>query len=136
MKSLPVAFMAALIFGLGLGLAGMTLPSNVIGFLDIAGAWDISLAFVMVGAIATFSTVYWSTRKRIRPLLAASFQYPEPKPIDRQLLLGAVLFGIGWGLAGFCPGPALVSAVTGRWPVLIFLICMAAGIFFHDRFKR
>jgi uncharacterized membrane protein YedE/YeeE len=125
------AFVSALIFGLGLGLSGMTLPSKVIGFLDITGAWDPSLAAVMVGAILVHSISFRLIAKRKSPMLTAEFQIPSRRDIDWRLILGAVLFGAGWGLGGFCPGPALVGLATGQGPVVIFVASMLVGMWLH-----
>ena len=104
-----VAFVAGLIFALGLGISGMTLPQKVIGFLDVTGAWDYSLAFVMGGAVVVYGIAYQLVRRMEKPRYAAKFHLPTSRKIDWRLLLGAMLFGAGWGLGGFCPGPALVS---------------------------
>ncbi len=129
LKFLMTAFFAGFVFALGLGISGMTLPSKVIGFLDLTGDWDPSLAFVMIGAIIVH-TIAWNVwlKKKSRPLLALHFSLPELKKIDKRLIFGAVLFGIGWGLAGFCPGPALVSLVSLHQGVLIFVLAMIAGM--------
>lgn len=129
MKSIIASFLSAVLFGLGLGLAGMTLPEKVLGFLDVTGDWNMSLAFVMVGAIATHAITYRFISKRTSPILAPVFQIPTRRDIDRPLLLGAAIFGIGWGLGGFCPGPALVTMTTGVPGVLAFVLSMIAAIY-------
>ncbi len=101
-----VGLVSGLLFGAGLVLSGMTRPDKVIGFLDLTGDWDPSLAFVMVGAIGVFAFAAWAARRQTRPVWAPSFQWPTRKDIDARLLLGSALFGLGWGLAGYCPGPA------------------------------
>jgi uncharacterized membrane protein YedE/YeeE len=126
------AFFSALIFGLGLGMSGMTLPANVIGFLDITGNWNPSLAFVMVGAIAVHSLSYRMITKRESPVLTTHFQIPKNRFVDRKLILGSVLFGAGWGIGGFCPGPAIVASVSGVPAVLLFLISMIVGVYMHQ----
>jgi uncharacterized membrane protein YedE/YeeE len=126
------AFFSALMFGLGLGFAGMTLPSKVIGFLDVTGSWDPSLAFVMIGAIAVHSLSYRLITKRASPVLTANFQIPTKRQIDLKLIFGSVLFGAGWGLGGFCPGPAIVSAVSGVPSVLFFLVSLVAGVYVYQ----
>ena len=131
MSLLLAAFFSALIFGLGLGVSGMTLPSKVIGFLDVTGTWDPSLAFVMIGAIAVHSLSYQLITKRASPILTGNFQIPTKRQIDSKLILGSLLFGAGWGLGGFCPGPAIVAAVSGAPSVLVFLASMVAGVFVH-----
>ncbi|QDF05866.1 DUF6691 family protein [Myxococcus xanthus] len=123
------AFLSGLIFALGLGLAGMTDPANVLGFLDIAGDWDYRLAFVMGGAIAVHAALRPLIHQRARPLFAAKFpSLPASKP-DSKLLVGAALFGVGWGLGGYCPGPALTSLATGAFPLLVFVPAMFAGFY-------
>jgi uncharacterized membrane protein YedE/YeeE len=126
-KRLGTAFIAGLVFALGLALSGMTNPGKVIGFLDLAGAWDPSLAFVMAGAIAVHVAVArWSVKAR-RPLFDDRFYLPPATAIDRPLIGGAMLFGIGWGIAGYCPGPALVGAVGLAPTTWLFLLAMLAG---------
>jgi uncharacterized protein len=127
-KELGFSFLAGLVFAIGLGISGMTLPSKVIGFLDVAGDWDPSLAFVMGGAIAVHLTVNRFVQKRGRPLLSDIFHLPKRSEIDGRLVAGAALFGIGWGLGGFCPGPALVSAAAGQKEALLFVGAMTAGM--------
>jgi uncharacterized protein len=135
--SILVQFAAGLIFGLGLILAGMANPAKVLNFLDLAaipaGHWDASLLFVMAGGIAVTMLGYRLTFARGRPLLAERFALPSASRPDARLVSGAVLFGIGWGLAGFCPGPALVAALTGGAPALIFLAAMLAGMILARR---
>lgn len=125
------AFFSALLFGLGLGVSGMTLPSKVIGFLDVTGNWDPSLAFVMFGAIAVHSVTFRLIAKRESPLLTTKFQIPTNKDIDPKLIVGSLLFGAGWGLGGFCPGPALVSLVSGVPSVAVFVVSMIVGVYLH-----
>ena len=123
------AFLCGLMFALGLGLGEMTQPARIIGFLNVAGRWDPTLIFVMGGAIAASVTLFPLILKRTQPILAGSFVLPEKRHIDLPLIAGAVLFGVGWGLSGYCPGPALVSLVTLRSGVLVFVISMAAGLY-------
>lgn len=123
------AFLVGLLFGAGLIVAQMTNPSKVIGFLDITGNWDPSLAFVMVGAIAVYAPAYWLSRVRpARPLWGEEFKLPLRQQIDRPLVLGALMFGVGWGLSGFCPGPALTSAGFGEPRVWVFVAAMLVGM--------
>lgn len=136
MKSLLVSFVSGIVFALGLGISGMTCPIKVIGFLDFTGKWDASLAFVMLGAIAVYSIAYQIVRGRTAPLLSAKFLIPDRNDVDRKLIFGAVLFGAGWGLAGFCPGPAITSLASGAAPVALFVIAMLAGIYLHGAFAR
>lgn len=123
------AFLCGVVFAVGLLVAQMTNPAKVIGFLDMTGAWDPSLAFVMGGALVVFGTAYLLSRRiRARPLLDGRFYVPGAQGITWQLVVGSLLFGLGWGLAGFCPGPALVSAGFGDSRVWIFVAAMVVGI--------
>ncbi len=130
-----VALAAGALFGFGLSLSGMLDPARVIGFLDIAsGRWDPSLAFVLGGAVAVAIPGVLIQRRLARPALDRVFHLPETGRIDRRLLAGSALFGIGWGLAGFCPGPAVAALSLGLQPVFLFVAAMAVGMFVHDRF--
>ncbi len=127
-KGILAALGAGVIFGVGLIVGGMTQPAKVIGFLDVTGAWDPSLAFVMGGAIAVFMPLLrLMTRRRKAPVLGASFAMPTRSDLDGRLLLGAALFGIGWGTAGYCPGPAITSLGTLAPSSLLFFASMFAG---------
>lgn len=123
-----LAALAGVLFALGLALADMTSPARVIAFLDIGGAWDPTLAFVMAGAIGVYAAAVANTRRRAAPWLGGRFHAPSASAIDRRLLGGAAVFGVGWGLSGYCPGPALVAAGTGAAPTLVFVASMIAGI--------
>ena len=123
-----IAFLAGLVFGIGLIVAGMTDPARVLGFLDLAGLWNPSLAFVMGGAILVALPAFAIARQRQRTLLGAPLQLPTSTRIDRRLLLGAVAFGVGWGLAGLCPGPALALLASGNGKVLLFVVSMLGGM--------
>jgi uncharacterized protein len=136
MKSLLVSFASGIVFALGLGISGMTRPPKVIGFLDFAGDWDPSLAFVMIGAISVYFVAYRVIRRRSAPLLAEKFSIPQRGDIDRNLILGAAIFGAGWGLGGFCPGPALTSLASGAAPIVIFVATMAAGMYLQGTITR
>ena len=129
-------FLAGLLFGIGLMLAGMTDPSKVIGFLDLAGPWDPSLALVMGGAIAVGACAFAVAGKRSRTLLGGALQLPVARQIDRRLVGGALLFGMGWGLAGFCPGPALVSMAAGQPKALLFVVAMVMGMALFEWAER
>ncbi|PMQ05114.1 hypothetical protein DyAD56_11080 [Dyella sp. AD56] len=132
MKSL-VALFAGLLFGVGLGIAGMTQPAVVLGFLDVAGAWNPRLLFVMAGAVLTTAIGYrlvWRARK---PRLEASFEMPSARRIDGRLLVGSALFGIGWGIAGYCPGPALASLGSGIGSVWLLVASMMLGWWLASR---
>ena len=126
------AFVAGLIFGLGLILSGMTDPSKVIAFLDLAGMWDPSLALVMGGAIVVASIGFYFASRRSRAVLGDLMRLPTATRIDRRLVLGSLAFGVGWGLAGYCPGPALASLLSGRSEPLIFVIAMLAGMALYE----
>ncbi|NKQ09060.1 YeeE/YedE family protein [Pseudomonas sp. SST3] len=126
------AFVAGLVFGLGLLLSGMADPSKVIAFLDLAGAWDPSLAFVMGGAIIVASIGFFFASKRSRAVLGDVMRMPTATRIDRRLVLGSLVFGAGWGLAGYCPGPVVASLLSGRSEPLIFVIAMLAGMTLYE----
>lgn len=125
---------SGLVFGIGLILAGMTEPLKVKGFLDLAGAWDPSLALVMGGAIALGAVAFARARRRDRSWTGAAIEIPANKTIDRRLVAGGVLFGIGWGIGGFCPGPALVALGSGVGSAGIFVAAMLLGMVLHDKF--
>ena len=126
-------FVSGLVFGLGLMLAGMTDPAKVKAFLDVAGAWDPSLALVMGGAIAVGVAAYAAARQRTRSWTGAPMEIPTDRTIDARLVGGGVLFGVGWGLGGFCPGPALVALGSGMGEAGVFVAAMLAGMAVHDR---
>lgn len=123
-----VAALSGVLFGVGLALAGMTQPARVIGFLDITRRWDPTLIFVMVGGIAVHTLGYRLVTRRPTPLLAARFLLPTRRDLDARLLVGAALFGVGWGLGGFCPGPGITSLVTGNPSVIAFVVAMLVGL--------
>lgn len=127
MQSL-IALLVGLVFGLGLIVSGMTDPARVLGFLDLAGSWNPSLAFVMGGAIVVALPAFALAARRQRTLTGAPLQLPTATRIDRRLVLGALAFGAGWGLAGLCPGPALALLVTGNGKVLVFVASMLVGM--------
>jgi len=130
------AFAAGLVFGIGLILSGMTDPGKVIGFLDIAGDWDPSLAFVMAGAIAVGVFAFALARRRAQAFFGGAMRLPTRRDIDLRLIAGAGVFGIGWGLAGFCPGPALVSLGSGQDKAVVFVIAMLAGMLLYTAAER
>ena len=132
MPALFVALASGLLFGLGLTVSSMIDPAKVLGFLDVAGSWDPSLAFVMAAAIPVAAIGYAVARRRGRPLVATAFQGPTATAIDRRLVTGAVLFGVGWGLVGYCPGPALAAFGLGVPGAGLFTAAMLVGIGAHD----
>lgn len=128
-----LALLSGLVFGLGLIAGGMTNPAKVKGFLDLAGAWDPSLGLVMGGAVAVGVFAFAAAKRRQTSWTGAHMEIPTNRVIDRRLLIGGVLFGAGWGLAGFCPGPALVAAGAGSATAIVFVAAMLAGMALHDR---
>lgn len=129
-----VPLLTGALFAGGLALAGMTRPDKVLGFLRIGRGWDASLAFVLGAAVSVALAGFWWAQRRGRPFLDARFHLPERSAIDGRLLLGSVLFGLGWGLSGYCPGPALASAASLEPSLLLFLAAMAAGGLLASRF--
>jgi uncharacterized membrane protein YedE/YeeE len=130
------SFLCGLIFGSGLMISGMTQPAKVLGFLDIFGRWDPTLAFVMVGALAISSLGYALARRQIRPVIAAQHFWPKKADINRPLAIGSMLFGIGWGLVGLCLGPALENLASLSPRVFVFVIAMIAGMSVFDLCQR
>jgi len=128
MLKLLVTFAIGLLFGAGLAVSQMINPERVLGFLDFAGAWDATLGFVMAGALAVSILGYLLARRRSRALLGDAMQIPARNDIDAKLVLGAAIFGIGWGLVGFCPGPAIAALSSGMMPAVAFVAAMAAGM--------
>ena len=128
------AFLAGLVFGIGLIISGMSDPSKVIGFLDVTGSWDPSLAFVMAGAILVGFLAFARARRRTKAVLGGAMQLPSRRDVDAPLLLGSAAFGVGWGLAGFCPGPAVVSFGSGQDKAAVFVIAMLAGMLLYALF--
>lgn len=128
-----VGLIAGLIFGLGLVISGMADPAKVLNFLDVTGQWDPSLAFVMGGAIAVTMPGYAVLRKRSGPVFADRFNWPTRNDVDPQLLGGAATFGLGWGLSGFCPGPALTAISLGATGTFVFVPCMIIGMWLARR---
>jgi uncharacterized protein len=131
-----IEFLVGLIFGLGLLLSGMTDPAKVLGFLDLFGLWDPSLALVMGGAIAVGLLAFSIAKRRTTSFLGGAMQLPRATQIDQRLVLGALVFGAGWGLAGFCPGPALVSMASGEVKALVFVAAMLAGMGIHAMLEK
>ena len=125
---LLVALFSGVLFGLGLVVSGMVNPAKVLGFLDVAGDWDPTLAFFMGGALLVAVPAFRVILKRHRPVLAEGFDLPAKKDLDARLLTGSALFGVGWGLAGFCPGPAVTALASGLAPAFVFVAAMVAGM--------
>ena len=134
--AIVASLLAGLIFGIGLVVSGMADPAKVLGFLDLAGAWDPSLALVMAGAIAVGALAFAIAGRRQQSLLGLPMQLPAARPIDRRLVGGSLLFGVGWGLAGFCPGPALVALGAGHAKAAIFVVAMIAGMGLFEAIER
>lgn len=130
------AFVAGIAFGFGLLVSGMSSPDKVLAFLDLAGAWDPSLAFVMGGAVLTATPLFWLAARRRTPPAGIEYDKPDTTLIDRRLIAGAVLFGVGWGVAGICPGPAVVDLVLAPATVLPFILAMVAGIVLSAQLRR
>lgn len=129
-------FLAGLLFGLGLILSGMTDPGKVLGFLDLFGNWDPSLALVMGGAILVGLLAFGIAKKRTTNLLGGAMRLPTQQHVDKRLVIGSLLFGGGWGLAGFCPGPAMVSMASGQVQALVFVVAMVAGMAVYQILAR
>jgi uncharacterized protein len=126
-KQLATTLVSGLLFGAGLAIGGMTNPRKVIGFLDVGGAWDPSLAFVMIGAITVHFVAYRWVRGNAAPLFADEFVIPRLRRIDAKLVAGSAIFGVGWGLGGYCPGPSIVVLGAGSRDTLVFVSTMALG---------
>jgi uncharacterized membrane protein YedE/YeeE len=133
---LMTAFIAGLLFSSGLILAGMTNPAKVLAFLDLAGRWDPSLAFVMAGAILVAAIAFRVGGARARTVFGGSIHLPGAKQVDARLVAGSITFGVGWGLVGYCPGPALASLGVGGWPALLFVAAMIAGMVLFESVER
>ena len=136
MKHRMSEFIVGLVFGIGLIVSGMTDPGKVLGFLDLAGPWDPSLALVMAGAIAVGVFAFAAARQRTRSFLGTVMHLPAARGIDRRLVLGSLVFGVGWGIAGFCPGPAVVSAGAGQPKAIVFVLAMLAGMWLFEQAER
>lgn len=128
--------LTGLVFGLGLIVSGMTNPAKVLGFLDLAGRWDPSLALVMAGAVAVSFVAFAVASRRKVSWLGAEMKLPTARQIDRRLVLGSLLFGVGWGIAGFCPGPALVALGMGVTKAAVFVVAMLVGMGLYEGIER
>lgn len=131
MRNTIIALVTGIIFGAGLAISDMVNPQRVLSFFDIFKAWDPTLAFVIGGAIIPAALAFYLTRRMGEPLLGSEFHIPENRIIDRQLITGAAIFGAGWGLVGYCPGPAIAGMVFGDWQPFVFVIAMLAGMWLH-----
>jgi len=134
MRALITALLAGLLFGVGLGLSQMINPARVLGFLDVFGAWDPTLMFVLGGAVGVTTLTFRLVLKRAAPVVEPQFRVPTRTRIDRRLIGGAALFGLGWALTGYCPGPGLVGLVLGSTQAVIFVAAFVAGVLLFDRF--
>jgi uncharacterized membrane protein YedE/YeeE len=134
--NLVTAFLAGLLFGGGLILSGMSNPAKVLAFLDVTGAWDPSLLFVMLGAILVAAVAFRFARTRVRPLFGSQIRVPGAGRIDAPLVLGSITFGVGWGLVGYCPGPALTALAVGGRSTLLFVAAMVAGMAIFEVAER
>jgi uncharacterized membrane protein YedE/YeeE len=130
------SLLAGLVFGLGLIVSGMANPAKVLGFLDLAGAWDPSLAFVMSGAIGVGVVAFFFAHRRTVSFLGAEMKLPAARHIDRRLMLGSLAFGVGWGIGGFCPGPGLVALGMGEFKAAVFVAAMLAGMGVFEWIER
>lgn len=131
MRQLLIALATGIIFGAGLTISDMVNPARVLAFLDIFGDWDPALAFVMGGAIIPAAIAFAASQRLRQPLLERKFFIPENRIIDRQLIAGAAIFGAGWGLVGYCPGPAIAGVAFGDWQPITFIAAMVAGMWLH-----
>lgn len=131
-----LSLLAGAVFGLGLLVSGMANPAKVLGFLDLAGPWDPSLALVMAGAIAIAASAFGVAGRRPLSLMGQEMKLPSSRTVDRRLVVGSLLFGIGWGIAGFCPGPALVALGMGEAKALVFVAAMLVGMGAFELFER
>lgn len=131
-----VAFLSGLIFAYGLFVGGMTDPKKIISFLDLLGKWDPQLLFVMIGALLIHIPAYLYFKKRAHPILDSKKHIPTGKEISKELIIGAFIFGVGWALSGYCPGPGLVSAMDGNWSAVTFAIAMTVGMAIHHFYRQ
>lgn len=130
------ALVSGALFGFGLIVSGMTNPAKVVGFLDIAGAWDPSLILVMASGLAVTTPAFYFAGKSLKPFFAIKFDLPSRKDVDGPLVLGSAMFGVGWGLAGYCPGPALTAATSLNTNVLLFVVAMVCGMLAHKLWSK
>lgn len=131
-----IALLSGVIFGLGLIISEMVNPAKVIAFLDLAGAWNPSLGLVMAGAIAVALPAFYVAKRKQNSVCGMEMHLPNNKTIDTRLIVGSITFGVGWGVAGFCPAPALVSAATGQWQAIVFSLAMIVGFYVFSVLER
>ena len=131
-----LAVFCGILFGAGLAISDMINPARVLAFLDVAGAWDPTLAFVMGGALIPSAAAYLIKQRMAAPVLDKSFHVPTNRTIDTPLVAGAVVFGLGWGLVGLCPGPAIAALVTLKWQAIVFVVAMILGMAIHDHLPQ
>lgn len=131
-----IALISGLIFGVGLILSEMVNPAKVIAFLDLAGAWNPSLGLVMAGAIAVAFPAFWWAKSKKNSVCGMPMQLASSNLIDKRLIVGSMTFGAGWGMAGFCPAPALVTAATGQWQAIVFSVAMIAGFYLFEKVEK
>lgn len=136
MKNSVVAFIVGFVFAIGLGISGMTNPAKVVGFLNLVKNWDPALMFVMIGAIPVNMLAYRLIKNWQKPLFDSKFHVPTSQIITKELVIGAILFGIGWGIAGYCPGPAITSLASLQSSVVVFLIAMLIGMFSYQKLNQ
>lgn len=136
MRHILPGLIVGLLFGAGLALSGMIDPARVLGFLDVAGAWDPTLAFVLGGALLPSALSYAIIRRMKRPVMADDFCIPQNRTVEKRLLAGAAIFGVGWGLVGLCPGPAIAGMVFGKWEVWLFVAAMIAGMWLQRAYAE
>lgn len=132
MKNIAAALISGLLFGVGLTLGGMTQPSRIVGVMDVTGVWDPTLVFLFLAAVGTYHVIYRLAVPRGKPLFATNFEIPTRKDINPTLLSGAALFGVGWALSGYCPGPAVVSLGSGQAQAIVVVVAIAAGMALFD----
>lgn len=132
MKNIAAALISGLLFGVGLTLGGMTQPSRIVGVMDVTGVWDPTLVFLFLAAVGTYHVIYRLAVPRGKPLFATNFEIPTRKDINPPLLSGAALFGVGWALSGYCPGPAVVSLGSGQAQAIVVVVAIAAGMALFD----
>lgn len=131
-----VAFVCGVIFAFGLAIGGMTNPAKIIGFLDVLGNWDSQLLFVMIGALLVHIPAYLYMKKKSHPVLDEKKHIPHGSDISKELIVGSMIFGVGWALSGFCPGGGIVASTDGNWPAVTFVIAMTVGMATHHFYKQ